>query len=612
MGHTLKAERPTLEQQKIELIKQEDELKIQLSKLEDSLLNELAMSHGNILENKSLLLSLEETKLKSDIIAKSLAESQQLQKSLDIEREKYSPISDFGSTLYFVVKDLHRINNMYQFSLKSFLAIFDQSLEVKKESSQTAEMRIKELMVSLQKLVYQYVSRSIFKSDRLSFALYFIRTLYPDYFEPNEWELFTGQFISADAQVNTDIPEWIPGERKTAFKKISEVLPGLVKKLDFHNQDLWLKWIRSPTCETEFKEKISLAQKMLIIQHLRPDRLLSMMTLFCCHYLAIENLSPQTLMLKSLLDHETKPSEPIIFITTPGADPSEEIREFGAKQVGSNKYHEVAMGQGQGELAISLLRDAAKSGHWLCLQNIHLVVNWIPVLQKELMSLNFHENFRLWMITESHLKFPASLLENSLKITVEAPPGVKKNLQRIYDSWSPDYISEGSILRAQSLFTLSWFHSVIQERRNFLPQGWNKFYEFSTADLRSSADIIDKMCKSGKPQWDIIHGLFENAIYGGRIDDLQDILKLDTYLKNYFNDDILSSSGKMATRKLCSSFNLPASNQHDAYKKIIHELPDSDEVTLFGLPANIDRTFQRNASEAIILKLRELVETIIF
>jgi dynein heavy chain 2, cytosolic len=52
-------------------------------------------------------------------------------------------------------------------------------------------------------------------------------------------------------------------------------------------------------------------------------------------------------------------------------------------------------------------------------------------------------------------------------------------------------ISQGSVTRAQTLFSLAWFHAVIQERRNYIPQGWNKFYEFSAADLRSSVEIIN-------------------------------------------------------------------------------------------------------------------------
>jgi hypothetical protein len=55
-------------------------------------------------------------------------------------------------------------------------------------------------------------------------------------------------------------------------------------------------------------------------------------------------------------------------------------------------------------------------------------------------------------------------------------------------------------------------------------QGWSKFYEFSFADLRSGADIINLRTKGGSgPQWQYLHGLLENAIYGGRVDNPFDL-----------------------------------------------------------------------------------------
>ena len=51
--------------------------------------------------------------------------------------------------------------------------------------------------------------------------------------------------------------------------------------------------------------------------------------------------------------------------------------------------------------------------------------------------MNLHQDFRLWLTTESHSKFPATLLESCLKVTYESPPGIKRNLQRTLNSWSP-------------------------------------------------------------------------------------------------------------------------------------------------------------------------------
>ena len=40
------------------------------------------------------------------------------------------------------------------------------------------------------------------------------------------------------------------------------------------------------------------------------------------------------------------------------------------------------MGQGQADVAMQLLRECARNGHWLCLKNLHLVTAWLPLLEK--------------------------------------------------------------------------------------------------------------------------------------------------------------------------------------------------------------------------------------
>ena len=105
------------------------------------------------------------------------------------------------------------------------------------------------------------------------------------------------------------------------------------------------------------------------------------------------------------------------------------------------------------------------------------------------------------------------------QVTYEAPPGIKKNLQRTYEILSADLISKGSAIRSQAIFVLSWFHAVIQERRMYIPQGWTKFYEFTAADLRSATRVCDAATLEGGISWTDVHGLLKYAIYGGRIDN---------------------------------------------------------------------------------------------
>ena len=111
-------EKPELEQRKSQLLKVEEDHKIQISKLEDFLLEQLASSQGNILENKELLNSLNDTKEKSASIAASLRESTALQDSLELEGNVYLPVAIFASTMFFTLMDLTKLNNMYRYFSK--------------------------------------------------------------------------------------------------------------------------------------------------------------------------------------------------------------------------------------------------------------------------------------------------------------------------------------------------------------------------------------------------------------------------------------------------------------------------------------------------------------
>ena len=67
---------------------------------------------------------------------------------------------------------------------------------------------------------------------------------------------------------------------------------------------------------------------------------------------------------------------------SPGADPSQELRELAQNIVGKKNYYEVSMGQGQMDNAINLLKECSSRGEWLCLKNLHLVISWLPTLEK--------------------------------------------------------------------------------------------------------------------------------------------------------------------------------------------------------------------------------------
>lgn len=231
-------------------------------------------------------------------------------------------------------------------------------------------------------------------------------------------------------------------------------------------------------------------------------------------------------------------TQPLLFILTPGADPSRDIKELAAKQGVSTGIVEICLGQGQSGAALEAITTSAKQGTWLCLHNLHLVTAWLPQLEANIVSIckdeSTHSGFRLFMTSEEHPRFPASLLQLCLKVTVEAPSGLKANMERSIGIWSSNK-TQSSILKMHSLFSVTWFHAIIQERRTYNPAGWAKFYEFSSADLGSAVRLIDKVEFGDVRILSMaqICGLLLEAIYGARIDNVFDMRTLKSYLSLY-------------------------------------------------------------------------------
>jgi len=569
-------------------------------------LEELASSQGNILENKTLIESLNQTKSKSSIISESLKESTHLQESLDKQREAYRGLANKGSKLFIVINDLQKINNMYRFSLALYIRLFKKCLEFQTQSNKLEE-KLEGCTNSLYRIVFDHIGTSLFKKDRLMFGLHIVKGMMGEMFQANEWEFFLGHAVG-NIEARAALPRWASEDRKDAFTTYASVFNRIATGLQFENESIWRPWYDTLECEKNLppaaKGNISLFQRVLITQIFRPDRVESALNLFVCEALKIANISAQAFSLRNLYREESSNDTPVLFVTSPGSDPSKELQEFAEAEVGRDNFQELSMGGGQNELAVQMLKEAAAKGLWLCYKNLHLVVSWLPTLEKELKGLSPHANFRLWLTTEPHLKFPPILLETCHKVTYEAPPGIKKNLQRTYQGWSPNMFEQGSVFKARMYFILSWFHAILQERRTYIPQGWSKFYEFSYGDLKAGTTIIDTLIeesKDGQFNWDALYGLLESAIYGGRIDNELDLRVLRAYLEQYYNDHVLNQNKKVA-----GMIALPDSRSIRDYLMLISKLPESDNPSFFGLPVNIDRSVQRFNTNMVIEGMKRL------
>ena len=102
-------------------------------------------------------------------------------------------------------------------------------------------------------------------------------------------------------------------------------------------------------------------QKMLIVRCLRLDRVLPAIGVFVSSKLASSFVEPPPFDLAAVYD-ESAPDIPLLFILTPGMDPTPLLAALAANR--NQKWATISLGQGQAPKATKLLEESAKDGYY--------------------------------------------------------------------------------------------------------------------------------------------------------------------------------------------------------------------------------------------------------
>lgn len=149
---------------------------------------------------------------------------------------------------------------------------------------------------------------------------------------------------------------------------------------------------------------------MIVLRCFRVDRVNFAIRNYVESVMKKEFIENRPTILKDVFE-ESKNTEPIIFVLSPGVDPTETLKKLASEK--EVPFESISMGRGQSERAKRILSEGAENGHWIFLANCHLSISLLPELESiidHLFKHAVHENFRLILSANPHDNFSISLL----------------------------------------------------------------------------------------------------------------------------------------------------------------------------------------------------------
>jgi dynein heavy chain 1, cytosolic len=489
LNDVLKSERPDVDERRSNLIKIQGEFKIHLRQLEKRLLQALNESRGNILDDDNVIETLETLKNEAADISAKMSNTEGVMGEVDEITKQYGDIARSCSAVFAVLEQLHFLNHFYQFSLQYFLDIFHSVLHGNKNLVNETNHNVRRDIIVRDLFIttFQRTSLGLLQKDRITLGMLLAqacpfkmnRSLL-DHILDNRVQ---GKDLSTDS-----------GARDEAFREAKKLAP-LKETLDGVNADDWDKFFNEELAEnavpqiwdekTEPNDQALLS--LLLVKMFRMDRFVPAAERFVSQVFGSEIFDIVEDLGKTVA--EVSATLPIALVSSPGFDASYKVESL-VERMRVNCTN-IAMGSNEGlASADKAISNAAQTGSWVLVKNVHLAPTWLQSLEKRMDALNPHADFRLFLSMESSPKIPVNLLRASRVLMYEQPAGIRANMKDSMYSLSTR-ATKSPVERTRLYLLISFLHAVVQERLRYAPNlGWKGFWEFNDSDVSVTQDFL--------------------------------------------------------------------------------------------------------------------------
>jgi dynein heavy chain len=582
-------------------------------------LHSFLISQGSLLDDPEIIDVLNITKKTSAEVQEKLRNAGEAELRIKTACEEYRPVASRGSIIYFLVAEMSAVNPMYQTSLSQFVQVFQLAMDNAEKAAIPAK-RITNVIDELTFRTFLYVCRGYMEIHKKIYALLLALKLQlnSEVITQEHFSCFVKGGAALDINAVKKKPkEWVPDTVWLNIIQLSMSIPLFKELPDIvaRNESLWRQWYDQEAPEAvpvpDIDDRLDKMHKMLLVRSVRTDRTM----ISADEYIqeALEGKYTDTYPLNLEQTHqdvcdlvEAPERIPFICILTPGSDPTELIMGLAKKR--KKEVLAVSMGQGQEIVARRYLSTSIQTGGWVLLQNTHLGLRYLVELEQNMVKLEeIHSEFRVWVTAEPHPGIPIGLLQMSIKITNEAPVGMRAGMKRSYAWVTQDMLDTVPRVEWRTLlWVLCHLHSVVQERRKFGAIGWTVPYEFNQSDLNACAlflqnHILDMDAKKAKDvTWSTVRYMISEIQYGGRITDDWDRRQMNTFAEKFFCQAVLEQGYSFLKGYVC-----PQGTEIAHFRDHVNSYPATDVPEVFGLNMNADLVFRLDNAEKVFATIIE-------
>lgn len=322
-------------------------------------------------------------------------------------------------------------------------------------------------------------------------------------------------------------------------------------------------------------------QRCVLVSTLRPDRALIAAEKYVdghpdigldlrqsgegVHYETQDGASTSNGMLQALAAalSDADSARPLLVLLSDSSDPAAAIAELADRAGAACSI--VAAGRGQEAVVRDAIAAAVEDGSWLIVENVHLS----SALLRSVIELAVRRNqqgrqainsaHRLVVTCDPTWCVPAQLLHLCTPVAVEAPSSVRAGTVASFTGLSRTTLAASDRPEAwrRILFTLCFFHSVLQSRCRYGAIGWSSRIQFSDADLGAGVRYLLRTVRGtislGGVDWPAVQFVLCDVLLGGQVADEHDRRVLAAYSRAWFRDEMalgnfpLAGPGVIAT-----------------------------------------------------------------